>query len=66
MEKEIKEGLYPDPATVDPTTGLPFDMALPGGEPAPAASADLGKPQVEPSPDETTTEAPKIPKGGEI
>ena len=66
MAKEIKAGLYPDPATVDPTTGLPFDMAAPEGAPPSAASADLGKPQVEPSPDETATEAPKIPKGGEI
>ncbi len=66
MEKEIKEGLYPDPATIDPTTGMPLDMAPEDGGPTSTSSAGLGKPQVEPSPDETATEAPTIPKGGEI
>ena len=67
MKKEIESGLYPDPSTIDPATGLPLDAApAAGGTPDPTAPANLGKPQVEPSPDEGATEAPQIPKGGEI
>ena len=57
IEDEIKKGIIPDPATIDPATGQPLD---------PAASMDLGKPQMEPEIDGSSTEAPEMPKGGEI
>ncbi len=57
IEKEIKDGTIPDPATIDPTTGLPFDSA---------AGMDLGQTQMEPEIDGSATEAPELPKGGEI
>ena len=57
IKKEIKAGIIPDPATIDPQTGLPFESA---------AGMDLGKPQMEPEIDGSATEAPELPKGGEI
>jgi hypothetical protein len=55
MAKEIKDGVIPDPnAPVDPATGQPI-----GGE-------DLGAPVMEPEIDGSATEAPELPKGGEI
>jgi len=57
IENEIKKGIIPDPATIDPATGQPLD---------PAAGMDLGKPQMEPEIDGSPTEAPELPKGGEI
>ena len=56
MKKEIADGVIPDPnAPVDPQTGQPI-----GGE-------DLGNPPVmEPEMDGSATEAPELPKGGEI
>jgi len=59
IKKEIKDGTIPDPATIDPATGLPF-------APESAAGMDLGKPQMEPEVDGSATEAPEMPKGGEI
>ena len=57
IKKEIKDGIIPDPtAPVDPETGRPLD----------AAAMDLGKPQMEPEIDGSATEAPELPKGGEI
>jgi hypothetical protein len=57
IKKEIKDGVIPDPtAPVDPETGQPLD----------AAAMDLGKPQMEPEIDGSATEAPELPKGGEI
>ena len=58
IEKEIKEGIIPDPATIDPATGMPFAPEGAGG--------DLGAPVMEPEIDGSPTEAPEIPKGGEI
>ena len=56
--KEIKAGIIPDPnAPVDPQTGMPIDST---------ASMDLGKPVMEPEVDGSSTEAPEMPKGGEI
>ena len=55
---EIKKGIIPDPATIDPETGLPFAPEGQGG--------DLGAPVMEPEIDGSATEAPEIPKGGEI
>jgi len=57
IKKEIKDGIIPDPATIDPATGLPFETE---------SSMDLGKPQMEPDIDGSSTEAPEMPKGGEI
>ena len=59
IKKEIKDGTIPDPATIDPATGLPF-------APESAEGNDLGKPQMEPEIDGSATEAPEMPKGGEI
>ncbi len=59
IDKEIKDGIIPDPATIDPSTGLPF-------APDDAVGDDLGKPQMEPDIDGSSTEAPEMPKGGEI
>ena len=58
IENEIKKGIIPDPATIDPATGLPFQDDQ--------ANMDLGKPQMEPEVDGSSTEAPEMPKGGEI
>ena len=58
IENEIKNGIIPDPATIDPSTGLPFAPEGAGG--------DLGAPVMEPEIDGSATEAPEMPKGGEI
>jgi len=58
IENEIKKGIIPDPATIDPSTGLPFAPEGVGG--------DLGAPVMEPEIDGSATEAPELPKGGEI
>jgi len=60
IEKEIKNGVIPDPSTpIDPQTGAPADVTAP---------ADLGAPIVEPDLESQgkATEAPSIPSGGEI
>jgi Bacteriophage T4-like portal protein (Gp20) len=65
IEREIKDGIIPDPATmmIDPATGQPMP-------PAPGVGGDLGAPVMEPdlSSDASSVEAPEIktPKGGEI
>ena len=60
IDKEIKDGTIPDPATIDPETGMPFQDP----------SMDLGKPVMEPETDGSPTEASgkevEMPKGGEI
>jgi hypothetical protein len=65
IEKEIKDGIIPDPnMTIDPTTGMPL-----GPE---SAGMDLGQPVMEPdlrSGEKMTqidTKAIEMPKGGEI
>jgi len=65
IEKEIKDGIIPDPNTpVDPATGMPLEAG--------ASSMDLGKPVMEPNLDSQgkATEASgkplEMPKGGEI
>ena len=57
IDKEIKAGIIPDPASIDPVTGQPLETG---------AEMDLGQPQMEPEIDGSATEAPEIPKGGEI
>jgi len=65
IEKEIKDGIIPDPNTpIDPATGMPLEAG--------ASSMDLGKPVMEPNLDSQgkATEASgkplEMPKGGEI
>ncbi len=60
IEKEIKAGVIPDPATIDPATGQPFAPEGSGG--------DLGAPVMEPEIDDSSVKAPeiKMPSGGEI
>ncbi len=60
IEKEIKAGIIPDPATIDPATGLPFVEEQP-----PATTENIKAPK-EPEIDGSATEAPELPKGGEI
>jgi len=65
IAKEIADGTIPDPATIDPATGLPLMDMEAGG------SAELGAPvdnlSAPKEPDlESQGKATKIPKGGEI
>jgi hypothetical protein len=64
IKKEIKDGVIPDPATIDPATGMPFQdpNAMSG------APGDLGAPVMEPDLESQgeVTKAPEMPKGGEI
>ena len=68
IEKEIKNGVIPDPSAmaVDPTTGMPME---PGQQPG---AMDLGQPVMEPNLDaqgaatEADGKAVEMPKGGEI
>ena len=64
IEKEIKDGIIPDPnAPVDPMTGMPLDQT---------AQMDLGQPVMEPNLDaqgaatEASGKIAEMPKGGEI
>ena len=58
IEKEIKAGIIPNPEEmqIDPQTGQPIS----------GANGDLGQPVMEPELDGSATEAPEMPKGGEI
>ena len=58
IEDEIKKGIIPDPATIDPATGMPLEDGQ--------ANMDLGKPQMEPEIDASSAEPVELPKGGEI
>ena len=60
IKDEIKKGIIPDPATIDPETGQPLDA---GQNPA---SMDLGAPVMEPEIDASSVEPIEMPKGGEI
>jgi hypothetical protein len=60
IEDEIKKGIIPDPATIDPATGQPLDPE------AGAAGMDLGAPVMEPEIDASSVEPVELPKGGEI
>ena len=61
IDKEIKDGTIPDPATIDPETGLPLDAV-----PATASGMDGGTPVMEPDLESETMDPIEIPKGGEI
>ena len=62
IDAEIKAGIIPDPATIDPTTGMPFQ------DPNAMGGGDLGAPVMEPDLESQgeVTKAPEMPKGGEI
>jgi hypothetical protein len=61
MKKEIKDGVIPDPATIDPATGLPLDAV-----PATASSMDGGVPIMDPDMEGVAIDPKVQPKGGEI
>jgi hypothetical protein len=61
IKKEIKDGIIPDPATIDPETGLPLDAV-----PATASDMDGGTPVMEPDLESETMKPVELPKGGEI
>ena len=71
IEKEIKDGIIPDPnVPVDPTTGMPLqpgmDLGQPVMEPNLDNSINGGLTQVPTSGVELDTKPIKMPKGGEI
>ena len=59
IKKEIKDGIIPDPASIDQMTGMPIQDTSGG--------MDLGQPIMEPGLEKQgkATEV-KMPKGGEI
>ena len=61
IKKEIKDGTIPDPASIDPETGMPLDAV-----PATASSMDGGVPVMEPDLESETMKPVELPKGGEI
>jgi hypothetical protein len=61
IKKEIKDGTIPDPATIDPETGMPLDAVS-----ASASSMDGGAPVMEPDLESETMKPVELPKGGEI
>ena len=66
IEKEIKDGTIPDPATIDPETGLPLmdDPMMGGGEQEMGLGTPVASPDLE---TEVLADKPKsMPKGGEI
>ncbi len=66
IEKEIKDGTIPDPATIDPETGLPLmdDPMMGGGEQEMGLGTPVASPDLE---TEVIADNPKsMPKGGEI
>ena len=65
IKKEIEDGIIPDPATIDPSTGMPFQDNA-GGMQAPGGM-DLGQPMMEPDLEKQGKSTDiKMPKGGEI
>jgi hypothetical protein len=66
IQKEIEDGIIPDPATIDPTTGMPYPEVPPeGGDPGNNIQGDGGKIPVDPQVNAASVEAPKV-KGAEI
>jgi hypothetical protein len=67
IKKEIADGTIPDPATIDPETGLPLmdDPMVNGGEPEVGLGAPVASPDLE---TEVLQDKPikNMPKGGEI
>jgi hypothetical protein len=67
IEKEIRNGVIPDPSTIDPMTGMPI-----GADQQQPSEMDLGQPVMEPNLDaqgaatEADGKAVEMPKGGEI
>lgn len=69
IKKEIKDGVIPDPNTIDPATGMPYPDAGMTDQQAPDIGnniqSDGGNIPVEPQVDTSAVEPPKI-KGAEI
>lgn len=66
IAKEIESGIIPDPATIDPATGMPFPEVPPEqGDVTNNIQGDGGKTPIDPQIDASSVEAPKI-KGAEI
>jgi len=68
IEKEIKDGIIPDPSTIDPATGLPLMDMEPGGSAELGLPVDNIKAPIEPDLEKqgSKTKAFTLPKGGEI
>ena len=68
IEQEIKDGIIPDPSTLDPETGLPLmDDPMAGGMEG-GADPTMGVPVASPDLEtEVMADKPRsMPKGGEI
>ena len=61
IKKEIKDGVIPDPSTIDPETGLPLDAVS-----ASASNMNGGVPVMEPDLEGEVIKPVDLPKGGEI
>jgi hypothetical protein len=68
IEKEIKDGIIPDPSTIDPATGLPLMDMEAGGSAELGLPVDNIKAPIEPDLEKqgSKTKAFTLPKGGEI
>ena len=68
IKKEIKDGIIPDPASIDPSTGMPFQDNTGGMQSQNnAGGMDLGNPMMEPDLEKQGKSTNiKMPKGGEI
>jgi len=68
IKKEIKEGIIPDPSSIDPSTGMPFQDNTGGMQSQNnAGGMDLGQPMMEPDLEKQGKSTDiKMPKGGEI
>lgn len=66
IEQEIKQGVIPDPKTIDPATGMPYpEPPPPEGDAGNNIQGDSGSVPVDPQIDASAVEAPKV-KGAEI
>jgi len=69
IEKEIRDGVIPDPnQPVDPETGMPLDASMSADPAAAGDGGQLGEVPAEPDLEQQAraTKAPEMPKGGEI
>ena len=69
IEKEIRDGVIPDPnQPVDPETGMPLDASMAADPAAAGGGGQLGEVPAEPDLEQQAraTKAPEMPKGGEI
>ena len=69
IEKEIRDGVIPDPnQPVDPETGMPLDASAAVDPASAGGGGQLGEVPAEPDLEQQAraTKAPEMPKGGEI